>query len=236
MKAYVPYVDFGTALYSTMGTLAALMARRESGRGQQVEACLLQTALSFSNSVVIEQAIAAPNRVSSANRGQHGGPGDCFRTKDGWIIVQVAGQPLFRRWVRLMGEEHWLEDSRFADDQARGDNGAVISERMAAWCAERTSEQCLSQLEDARVPAGPVLSPQQVLDHPQVAAAAFLKDTEYPGLPKPAPLSDTPVRLSDTPAGIRRRAPTLGEDTERYLAELGYGAEEINALRDNEVI
>ena len=107
---------------------------------------------------------------------------------------------------------------------------------MSAWCAERTSEQCLAQLEEARVPAGPVLSPQQVLEHPQVAAAGFLKDTAYPGLPKPAPLCDTPVRLSDTPAAIRRRAPTLGEDTERYLAELGYGAEEIRALRGRDVI
>ncbi len=236
VRCYVPYVDFGTALYSAFGTMAALMARRETGQGQQVETCLLHTALSFSNSAVIEQAINAPNRVASGNRGQHGAPGDCFQTKDGWVLVAVVGNPLFRRWTQLMGEDHWLEDPRFADDQARGDNGAVISERMAAWCAGRTTEQCLTELDEARVPAGPVLSPQQVLDHPQIQAGGFLTATEYPGLPKPAPITDTPVRLSANPGGIRRRAPTLGEDTDAILQELGYGAEAIAALREKAVV
>ncbi len=236
MRAFVPYVDFGTALYSAFGTMAALMARRETGRGQQVETCLLHTALSFANSAVIEQAINAPNRVASGNRGQHGAPGDCFQTKDGWILVAVVGQPLFKRWARLMGEDHWLEDPRFAEDQDRGDNGEVISERMAVWCGERTTEQCLAELDEARVPAGPVLSQQQVLDHPQIQAGEFLKGTEYPGLPKPAPVVDTPVRLSATPGGIRRRAPTLGEDTDAILQELGYGAEAIAALREKAVV
>ena len=64
----------------------------------------------------------------------------------------------------------------------------------------------------------------------------MLKPVAYPGLPRPAPLADTPVRLSATPGGIRHRAPTLGEHTDRILGELGYGSDEIAALRDKRVV
>ena len=64
-------------------------------------------------------------------------PSDVFRTKDGWIIAYAIGNPMFARWAKLMDEDHWLHDPRFQNDQARGDHGAVISERMAEWTAER---------------------------------------------------------------------------------------------------
>ena len=71
------------------------------------------------------------NRVATLNRGQTSPPSDLFRTKDGWIIAYAIGNPMFRRWARLMGEEHWLTDPRFKDDQGRGDHGDIISKRMA---------------------------------------------------------------------------------------------------------
>ncbi len=236
VRAVVPYVDFGTALYSTVGTLAALMERRVSGKGQRVEASLLGTSLSFNNATLIEQAVIEANRVATHNRGQTAAPVDIFPTRDGRIIVQVVGNPLFQRWARLMGEEHWLTDPRFADDLSRGENGEIVSRRMAAWCAERTNEACLAELEAARIPAGPVLSPQGALDDPHVRAAEYFQPLDYPGLPRPAPVSPTPVGLSRTPATIRHRAPTLGEHTEAILAELGYQPGQIAQLRSDGVV
>ena len=151
----------------------------------------------------------------------------------------TIGQPLFERWVRLMGEsesECWLQDPRFKDDISRGNHGEIVSERMARWCAERTTAECLAELDQARLPAGPVYSPQQALDDPHVRAMGFMKPVDYPGLPKPAPVADTPVRLSATPGGIRHRAPKLGEHTDEILRELGYGAPEIQRLRAERVV
>ena len=91
-------------------------------------------------------------------------------------------------------------------------------------------------MEEARLPAGPVLSPQNVLDDPHVAAAAMLQRIDYPGLPHPAPVMKPPVSLSLTPPTIRHRAPTLGEHTDRILGELGYSAEEIKALRSARIV
>ena len=236
VKSFVPYVDYGTASLCAFGTLAALMERQKTGKGQVVEGALLNTALTFNNSMLIEQSVIQANRVGTLNRSQNSAPADTYQTKDGWVLIHTLGQPLFERWVRLMGEDHWLDDPRMQDDQSRGDHGEVISERLAAWCAERSTEEVLRIFEEARLPAGPVLTPQQVLEDPHVLACNLFKDTDYPGLPGPAPVMAPPVRLSKSPGSIRRRSPTLGEHTDLLLVELGYSQAEINELRQNRVV
>lgn len=236
VKSYVPWVDFGTASLSAFGTMAALMERSRSGKGQVVEGSLLSTALAYFNFHLIEQQLRQTNRVAIGNRSPYAGPADIVRTKDGWILVQVIGMPLFKRWAKLMGEDHWLTDPRFKDDLARGDNGEILSERTARWAAERTSEEALAELEKARIPAGPVYSPQQALDDPHIKAMNYLKPVDFPGLPGPAPIMETPLRLSRSPGTLRERAPVLGEHTEAILGELGYSVAEIAGFRDEGII
>ena len=235
-KAYAPYVDFTTALAATVGTLAALMVRRDTGQGQHVRGSLLASALTVANGVLMEQAMIRPDRVATGNRSQTQAPSDAFRTRDGWVLVQCIGQPLFERWTTLIGEPRWLDDPRFADDRLRGDNGEAISKRMAAWCGERTTAAALAELDAARIPAGPVLSPQQVLDDAHVQATAFLRSVASPGTNEPAPVAETPFTLSATPARVRGRAPALGEHTDAILTELGYSPEAIAALHERRVV
>jgi len=236
IRASVAWVDCGTASLAALGTLAALMAREKTGRGQKVEAALLRTAVAYNNPTLVEQQVIQANRIATLNRGQTSSPSDVFRTRDGWIIAYAIGNPMFARWAKLMGEDHWLTDPRFKDDQARGDNGELISKRMAEWCAERTTAEALAALDVAKVPGAPLYSPQQALEDVHIRAAGLLCDTEYPGLPHPAPLAPTPVDLSETPGRFRHRAPLLGEHTDAILAELGYGAETIANLRTRGVI
>ncbi|MBV56683.1 MAG: formyl-CoA transferase [Gammaproteobacteria bacterium] len=235
-KAYPPFIDFGTASLAAFGTMVALYERQQTGKGQMVEGSLFNTALTMMNGPTIEQSAIQRNRVASLNRSQTSAPADTFKTRDGWILVQSVGGPLFKRWADLMGEDHWLHDPRFKDDISRGDNGELISERLAKWCAERTSKQALEAMEAVRLPAGPVLSPQQVLEDPHIAAKGLFQAVPSPGLDEPAPLMKTPVELSRTPGEIRTRAPTLGEHTDQIMGELGYTDAEIAELRDKRVV
>ena len=147
----------------------------------------------------------------------------------------MAGHPRLIRSANLMGEAHWLTDPRFKDDIDRGDNGAVISERMARWCAERTSAEVLETLAKAKIPSGPVLKPQQTLDDPHIKAMGFFQPVEYPGARRPAPIAKAPIWMDGAQNPIRRRAPTLGEHTDRILAELGYSKTAIASLREKGV-
>ena len=231
IRAGASWVDFSTASLAAFGTMAALFARQTTGRGQHVEGALLRTAVTFMSQTLIEQAVLKKDRVATLNRGQTAGPSDIVRCKDGWIIVLINGDPLFRRWAKLVGEEQWIADPRFATDEARGDNGEILSARAAKWCAERTVAQALDELERAKVPAGPVLSPQQLLDDPHVKAANYFANVPFPGLPHGAPIMATPVILSETPGEVRTPPPTLGQHTNEILSALGLSKTEIQDLR-----
>lgn len=245
-RAAAPFVDFGTALSCAYGTLAALMAREQTGKGQMVEGALLKTALMMGNGNLIEQAVIQRDRQPTGNRGQTSAPSDLYQTADGWILCSVIGEPLFRRWVELIasdnggaagGEEiDWLNDPRFADDLARGDNAGPIGERMNAWCASRSTAEAVDALNGAMIPSAPAYSMQQTLDDPHIAEVESFVDLEYPGMARPAPVARPSVRLTETPATIRHRAPTLGEHTDEILGALGYANDEIAAFRAERVV
>lgn len=232
-KAAAPYVDYSTAVLSAFGTLAALMHRDRTGEGQHVQAALLSTALAVFGSHLIEQGVAQLGRVGTGNLVQTSAPSDVFATRDGHVLTHVVGNGLFRRWAKLMGDAaRWIDDPLYASDASRGANSSAIIERMREWCAARTTAQAVAELEAAGIPAGPVHTLQQALDDPQVAAMGFLRAVaDYPGLPRPAPVPDLPLRFSATPGGITSRPPTLGEHTDRVLEGLGYSAAQIAALR-----
>ena len=121
---------------------------------------------------------------------------------------------MFRALVPLIGEEHWLTDPRFDDDQARGDHGEVISKRMAEWCAERTCAEALAELEKASIAAGPVYSPQQALDDAHIRAAELLEDTRLSGAAATGAAGADPDRSVRDARALSPPAPLLGEHTD----------------------
>ncbi len=236
IKAYSPYIDYGTASLTAMGTLAAIIEREKTGEGQVVEGALFATSLAFMNTHIIEQAITNKNRKAIGNKSPYAGPVDIVKTKDGWIIVQVLGDPLFKRWAKLVGAEEYLEDERFSSDIKRGENSQALSDKTQEWSKNLTSEVALKLLSEAMVPAGPVNNLSDVLDDQHVKEMNFFQNLDFPGLKKPAPVMGLPINLSNSESSIRKRPPMLGEDTDAILKELGYSEDQINEFREKRIV
>lgn len=230
------YVDFSTAQACAMGTLAALWAREKTGQGQLVEGSLLRSALIMSNSLLIEQAVKKPDRIPQGNRGYLGGPGDVFKTDTGWLLVQSVGQAMFERWCDMVGAPQMKTDPRFASDVLRGEHNSEISAVMQTWCHGQTREAVLAALAKAKIPCGPVYTPQEALDDPHVAATGLLTPRPFGGMAQPFPLTPHPVDMSANPTAYHLPPPQLGEHTDAILAELGYTAAQIAALRTQGVV
>jgi crotonobetainyl-CoA:carnitine CoA-transferase CaiB-like acyl-CoA transferase len=237
IRTVVPYTDFGTALTLTIGVMMALYHRDRTGQGQHVEGALLPTALMMSNAFLIERELLGVDKPRMGNRGTSVAPCDLYRSSDGgWVLLQVAGRPMFKRWCRLVGREELIDDPRFADDDLRWEHGDLLNDIMQQWCTDKTKAEILSLLEAAKLPAAPMHSTREVLDDPHVQAMGYLQRVPFPGASVDVPIIETPFRMSATPGTIRRRAPLLGEHTDEVLGEIGYDNAQIAGLRDRSIV
>jgi len=189
----------------------------------------------MTNPMLIEEATGARQRVASGNRSPIAGPSDLFRTRDGWIMVQVIGQSMFERWTRLVERPELLSDERFSNDQARGVNGVFLSRVTAKWAVEKSNSQCLELLRKNRLPASPVLLPSEVLTAPEVALSGLVQSVRQAD-GSAIPLVVPPIRFGDAPAPLLRPAPSLGQDTLAILREAGFDESRIAELISSETI
>jgi crotonobetainyl-CoA:carnitine CoA-transferase CaiB-like acyl-CoA transferase len=234
-KAYVPWVDFATAGFAALGTVAALLWRRDhADQPQRVEASLLRTDLTVAGGPLIEQAVLQLGREAIGNRSHLAAPYDICTTTDGWVIVQVIGPAQFARWCSLVGEPGWVDDPRFATDTERVAHAEVLTGRLLEWASGRSTAEALAALDAARIPAGPVLSPQQALDDPHVQAAPLLAPTSYGGVTAPIPVP--PFTMAHGGPVAPRPAPAVGEHTDAVLADVGLAAAEVARLRADGVV
>ncbi len=236
VRSAVPFADYGTALHTAFGVVVALLHRARTGQGQIVDGSLLATSVTFMQALLAEASVMGIVREQRGNAAFYSAPADTYQTTDGWIVVQTIGADMFARWARLVGRQDLIGDERFSTDLSRADSRAIVTDAMKRWLAGKTTAEAIAALQSARVPAGPVHDLPDVLEDPQVSARGMLEYIDYPGAPKPVPIAAPALRLSSTPASIRRRAPMLGEHTGEVLRELGYSSGEIAEFRANQVV
>jgi crotonobetainyl-CoA:carnitine CoA-transferase CaiB-like acyl-CoA transferase len=234
-RSFTSWVDVSTGIYAAFAIACALIERARTGKGHHLETALMMSGYAAMSWLLVEQAATGRNRTRSGNRAQSSGPSDVFRTRDGWIVVQVVGDGMFAKVARLVGHAEWIDDQRFGTDNDRAENGAVLSEGVAAWCASLTTEEALRRLRDARVPGAHVNSLQEALEEPQVAALGLTQTVPHPGRDALL-LLKAPIMVDGALAPLRSRPPLVGEHTAVILGELGYSTAEVSALAEAGVV
>jgi crotonobetainyl-CoA:carnitine CoA-transferase CaiB-like acyl-CoA transferase len=229
--------DYSTALYATIAALAALRARDQTGRGQVVEATLMDSGLALMTTAIPEYLLNKKEPPRLGNRDRYLSPSHCFRSNDDvWIYVVAGNDAHFPLFAGAMGMPALAQDPRFANFVARNENVGALETIINDWAACLDGETILAKLHAAEVPCERVATIAEVVTNPQVVYRKQIVDVPHPQLGS-IPFQAAALRLSDTPPSIRRGAPGLGEHNAEVLTEwLGMDESRIGRLRDDGVI
>ena len=236
VRAGVSFLDLSTGLFTAFGVVNALLYRERTGLGQRVDGSLLETAVSLlafhAEGYLLTGAI--PRALGSGHPSLS--PYRTFRCKDGqWIFIAAANDRFWNRLAPALDLPELAADSRFAKNVDRVKHRAELEGILETTIAAMEREPLLKALEDAGVPATPVNTVDQVMDDPQTAARGMVDWVTHPVLGE-IPVVSTPVKFSAMKAGVRTAAPVRSQHTDEVLADLGYSAAEIAALRAKKVI
>ena len=235
MKAGVPLTDLGAGLFALVGILAALEARHRTDRGQHVDTSLVDAgvALSLWEATEYFSGGGIPAPMGSAHR--MNAPYQAVRCADGYITIGGANDRLFERLCDVLGHREWRDMSEFADNSSRVRNREALAARIETITAQRPRAHWLELLDKNDIPCGPINNYAQVLADPQVLAREMVVEVDHPTLGRIRALG-SPIKLSETPVAVRRRAPLLGEHTVEVLREAGYDDREIDELRRSKAV
>lgn len=234
-KVGVPISDLNAGLFASHGILAALLVRSRTGEGQYVETSLLEGALAYTiwESNEYWATGTPPEGLGTAHR--LSAPYQVFPTADGWIAIGAANQRSWERLVGAMRRNDLLHDDRFSTNSDRMANLPALTETLSDTFKTAPTEEWHERLDKAGVPAGPVLTFDQVYQHPQVQARHMDVEIEHPAAGRVHAIG-MPVKYSATPGKISRPAPLLGQHTRDVLRSIGLSEEECRSLAANGIV
>jgi len=248
--------DSGTGLHLALGIVAALYQRNTTGRGQRVLAAMQDGVLNLcrvklrdqqrlERTKLLDEYPQYPNgtfgdAVPRAGNASGGGqPGWILKCK-GWetdpnaYIYFITQAPVWESICKVIGHEEWLTDPRYATPKARLPHLTEIFGAIEEWTKTKTKFEAMDILNERDIPCGPILSMKEVAEEPSLRKTGTVVEVDHPTRGKYLTVGN-PIKMSDSPSDVKR-SPLLGEHTDEVLAELGFGANEIAALRAEKVI
>ena len=234
-KVGVPITDLTAGLFGANGIMAAYIHALKTGQGQMVDTSLMEAGIAYTvwESSVYFADGEIPGPLGSAHRTS--APYQALRTRDGYLNLGAATQPTWEQLCRAIGREDLMDDDRFRNPWDRKAREEELASLLEETFSTRDTGDWLELLDSAGVVAGPIYNMEQVYHDPQVLAREMLVDYEDPELGTIRNIG-VPVKLSETPARIRRRAPALGEHSAEILLERGFSQDEVNGLLANGTI
>ncbi len=229
VKVGAPVTDITAGILGAMAVSAAYAHRLQTGQGQKIDTSLFEAGITHT---YWQSAIAMATGISPGAMGSAhplNAPYQAFETRDGWINVGAANQSNWERLVDIAGAPALKDDARFLTNADRMANLDDLSDVLGVVFRKHSTREWLSRLEAGGVPAGPILSVGDMHDDPQALARDMVVEVEHPVAGSVRTIGQ-PVKFSETPGGVHRAAPRLGQHTVEVLREAGYADTDIESL------
>lgn len=230
VRVGVSSADLVAGMWASIGILAALHEKQRTGAGQWVDISLLDGSVSWLTYVSSGYFASGeiPKRYGSAHPTI--APYQAFPTADGFVMVAVGNDSLWRKYAAAIGRQDLAEDERFASNPSRVAWRETLIPLLERVMRTRTTGDWVATLDDSGVPVGPIQTVDQALLDPQVLARNMVSELVHPTA-GPMKVVGCPVRLTRTPPSVRTAPPLLGQETDDILGELGLSADRIRSLR-----
>jgi len=229
VKVGPPVTDITAGILGAMGVSAAYANKLQTGKGQRVDTSLFEAGIThtFWQSAISFATGVAPQPMGSAH--PLNAPYQSFATGDGWVNVGAANQANWIRMLAVIDAEHLKDDPRFITNQDRMAHRFELEKALEAVFITKPTDMWVTLLNDAGIPAGPILNVPQMHDDPQAIYREMITEVDHPVAGNVKTLG-SPVKFHGTPGGVKRAAPLLGQHSVEVLVEAGYNNTEIENL------
>jgi crotonobetainyl-CoA:carnitine CoA-transferase CaiB-like acyl-CoA transferase len=232
LPAGVPLADHTGALLMAFGVMVALFHRQRTGEGQEFDSSLLAGQMciqSFNITSTLFNGGAVPSRRYRAG---NTATWNVYKGSDAkWFVIGMSRTFYWPGICKVVGREDWLSDPRYAELSARLDNAKELMAELDAIFATKTADDWVRQFTEADLLAARVNDYSEIANDPQAVINGYITDVERGDGRPPVRMVGPPVTFRRTPARIRNLAPEFGQHTEEVMVELGYGWDEIDAMR-----
>ncbi len=235
VKVGPPVSDITAGILGAMGVSAAYAHKLKTGQGQRVDTSLFEAAitLTYWQSAICFATGTSPGPMGSAH--PLNAPYQSMATRDGWVNLGAANEKNWQRLLAVIGAEHLGRDERFSSNHKRMANRDAHTVALEEYFTTRDTSDWVQILNDAGIPAGPILSIAEMHIDPQVRAREMVTEVQHPVAGRVDTIG-SPVKFYGTPGGVKRAAPLLGQHTREVLSESGYKNEQIEDLSRDGVV
>ena len=228
--------DTLASLHGLIGILMALHERQQSGQGQVIDVALYEAVFNCMESLLPEYSAFGAVREAAGSALPGIAPSNAYRCQDdGYVLIAGNGDSIFKRLMHTMGRDDLGNDPALTDNAGRVKRVAEIDAAIGVWTAKLTVEQVLAALDAAAVPAGRIYTVADIAADPHYQARGMIQQVQMDDGTSLAVPGIIP-KLSRTPGSHRRNAPTIGQDTDAVLQEMGLTAAQIQALKDKGIV
>ncbi|OPL09478.1 MAG: carnitine dehydratase [delta proteobacterium ML8_F1] len=229
--------DILAGLSVTIGILAALNSRNQTGKGQKVDVALVDSVVASLE--IINQIYLIEGRIPEkiGNRYESTYPYDSFKSSDGSLVIACGNDKLWKLLCQVMGTPEYAVDVRYDNNAKRVQRHAEVKKIVEKWTSEIKTDEIIETLLEVGIPCGPINTIEQVVNDPHIAVAReMFVDIEHPVAGK-LKITGSHLKLSETKTSIEMPAPLLGQHNEEILRDyLAYDKEKVDQLKEQGIL